>query len=124
MITNKRWTAFVIALVILLISLLGLISNAQALATAIYNIYLPLVIKQELPPPRPTDTPVPQDVQILPNHSHFVDSIDYHHIVGEIWNNTAKHLRFVKVSVNVFNSSGHLIDTDFTYTNLDTRYHK
>lgn len=56
---------------------------------------------------------------MLPNHSSYVDSIDYLHIVGEVHNNTASHLRFVKISTNVFNSTGQLLATDFTYTYLD-----
>jgi len=48
-----------------------------------------------------------------------VDSIDYLHIVGEVQNNTTNHLRFVKITVNIFNGSGQLLDTDFTYIYLD-----
>jgi hypothetical protein len=69
--------------------------------------------------PTPTATTVPTGVTILSNHSYYVDSIDYLHIVGEIFNNTADHLRFVKIYVNVYNSSGQLVATDFTYTLLD-----
>lgn len=56
---------------------------------------------------------------ILPNHTSYVDSIDYFNIVGEIRNNTTHHLRFVKINANLFNSNGRLIDTDFTYIWLD-----
>jgi hypothetical protein len=48
-----------------------------------------------------------------------VDSIDYLHIVGEVQNSTANHLRFVKITANIFNSSGQLLDTDYTYIHLD-----
>jgi hypothetical protein len=48
-----------------------------------------------------------------------VDSIDYLNIVGEVQNNTANHLRFVKITANIFNGSGQLLDTDFTYIYLD-----
>ena len=48
-----------------------------------------------------------------------MDSIDYLRIVGEVWNNTASHLRFVEITANIFGSSGQLLDTDFTYTYLD-----
>jgi hypothetical protein len=41
------------------------------------------------------------------------------HIVGEVSNNTPNHLRFVEIYVNVFNSSGQLLDTDFTFIYLD-----
>jgi hypothetical protein len=69
--------------------------------------------------PTPSPTSAPPGVHILPNHSYYVDSIDYLHVVGEIWNNTSNHLRFVKVSINVFNSNGQLVGTDFTYIYLD-----
>lgn len=49
-----------------------------------------------------------------------MDNIDYLHIVGEVENNTANHLRFVKITANVFDSGGHLLDTGFTYTHLDS----
>lgn len=62
---------------------------------------------------------IPAGVTILPNHSWYVDSIDYLHIVGEVYNNTNNILRFVEINVNIFNGSGGLIDTDFTYTTLE-----
>lgn len=74
------------------------------------SIYIPLIVRNWPPSP---------GVYVLSNHSSFVDSIGYLHIVGEVWNNTASHLRFVKIAVNIFSSSGQLLDTDFTYTYLD-----
>ena len=71
------------------------------------------------PRPTATSTSVPQGVYILPNHSTYVDSIGYLHIVGEVMNNTSQYLRFVKISANVFGSGGQLLGTDFTYTYLD-----
>lgn len=62
---------------------------------------------------------LPAGVTILPNHSWYVDSIDYLNIVGEVSNNTNSNLRFVKIAVNVFNSSGNLLATDYTYTWLN-----
>lgn len=92
-----------------------------------YFVYLPIIIKQvpPTPTPTPTNTPtptatsIPQEVRILSNHFHYVDSIDYLHIVGEVLNNSSDLLRFVKITVNIFNSSGQLLDTDFTYIHLD-----
>lgn len=71
--------------------------------------------------PRPTSTPTPEPggVWVLPNHSHYVDSIDYLRIVGEVQNDTSYYLRFVTVAVNVFSSSGQLVGTDYTYIRLD-----
>lgn len=67
----------------------------------------------------PTDTEIPGEVKILSNHSYFVSSIDYLHIVGEVHNGTNNYLRYVKISVNIFNSSGQLLDTAYSYTTLD-----
>ncbi len=85
-------------------------------------IYLPLCLKKYPPPtatptptatsavtPTPTATPTPTPtlpptgVCILGNHSHYVDIIGYLHIVGEVKNDTATHLRFVKITANLFN---------------------
>ena len=66
-----------------------------------------------------TSTSIPPGVRILPNHSHYVDSIDYLHVVGEVFNNTSDDLRFVKIAANFFNTGGQLLDTDFTYIHLD-----
>ena len=107
-----------------------------------FRLYLPITLKAWPPTPTPTPTPTmtpttpvstptitptptatptlpPTGVHVLENHSYYVDSIGYLHIVGEVKNNTADHLCFVKIPVNIFNSSGQLVDTDFTYTYLD-----
>ncbi|MEM8533501.1 MAG: FxLYD domain-containing protein [Chloroflexota bacterium] len=97
--------------------------------------YLPYIERgeSEIPPvlPTPTFTPtptnmptpkpttIPRSVNILSNHSSYVNSINYLHIVGEVQNNTLNHLRFIKISVNIFNDAGELLETDFTYTYLD-----
>jgi hypothetical protein len=66
----------------------------------------------------PTVTVMPQGVYILPNYSHYVDSINYLHIVGEVMNNSSNILRYVEIIVDVFNSNGQLVATDFTFTYL------
>jgi hypothetical protein len=101
------------------------------------SIYLPIIIKPEQPTPTPTTTntptptqtqtptntptktTVPPSVQILPNHSYFVDDYGYLYIIGEVLNNTADNITSVKISVNIFNSSGHLLDTNYTFIYLD-----
>jgi hypothetical protein len=75
-------------------------------------VFLPIVVKPAL-------LSIPPSVQILQNHSYYVDSIDYLHVVGEVLNNTGNNLRFVEIWVNVFNGSGQLLDTDFSYILLD-----
>jgi hypothetical protein len=71
-------------------------------------VYLPFVTREPA-----------HGVYVLNNYSAYVDTIGYLHIVGEVQNATASHLRFVKITANIFNSSGKLLDTDFTYTHLD-----
>lgn len=88
-------------------------SEAQLLD---YFVYLPIVINQE--PPTPTPTPEP-GVHILPNHSYYVDSINYLHVVGEVQNNTSDNLRFVRIFINIYNSNGQFIETDYTYIDLN-----
>jgi len=102
--------ALALSLAILLASIgLGI---AQAVdCTVVYCLYLPVVIK--------SGSSSPPGVYVLPNHSYFVDSINYLHIVGEVQNNTPNNLRFVKITANLFNSSGQLVANDFTYTWLN-----
>ncbi len=70
--------------------------------------------------PSPTPTQNPGGVSIINNHSWYVDSINYLHIVGEVYNGTDDDLRFVKVTANFYTNSGQLIDTEFTYVILTT----
>ena len=70
--------------------------------------------------PTATATLQPSGVHVLANYSHYLDSIDYLHVVGEVQNNTNDNLRFVRISAAFYNSNGQLLDTDFTYTFLDT----
>lgn len=71
------------------------------------------------PSPTPTATAVPPDVEVLSNHTHYIDSIDYLNIVGEVRNNTSDHIHLVRITGNIFNASGQILDTDFTYMWLD-----
>lgn len=73
----------------------------------------------EKPPPPPPPPPPPEGVSILPTWTTYVDSIDYLHIVGEVLNNTDKHIRYVKIIANIYDKDNNLLDTDFTYTRLD-----
>lgn len=78
------------------------------------------------PTKTPTATPTPtatatlpaSSVYVLANHSSYLDSIDYLHIVGEVKNDTNHDLRFVKVSAALYDSGGRLLDTEFTYVTL------
>lgn len=85
--------------------------------------YLPIV---QLPEPSPTpsstptatSTPLPTGVFVLGNHTTYTSISGSLHIVGEVQNNTAKTITFVKVSVNVFNGA-QLVATDYTYATID-----
>jgi hypothetical protein len=115
--------------------LLALLASFQRPAPAVAGVlgaysYLPLVLRQ--PTRTPTQTPpatatatrtptaastnVPAGVTILGNHSSYTDSIDYLHIVGEVFNNSGGPIRFVKIIVDLYNGAHQFIGTDFTYT--------
>ncbi len=83
-------------------------------------IYMPAILAghghREPQQPPPSTKP---GVYLLDNYSSYTDSINYLHIVGEIWNNTSDVIRFVRISANLFNSSGKLLDNNFTYTYID-----
>lgn len=127
----KKKAKFAIMIFGLLFLVIGINnSNGVAIADLTFRMFLPLLYKQE-PPPTPTITPTispsptptqttPPGVYIIPNHTNYVNSIGSLHIVGEIWNNTSNHLRYVKVTVNIFNSNDQLVGTDYTYTYLDS----
>gem|GEM_PF-1311963 len=76
-----------------------------------------LAITFNLPEIEPPNEP--EGVTILSNHTAYVDNIDYLNIIGEVNNNTNDNLRFVEINVNIFDNSGLLLDTDFTFTLLD-----
>ena len=78
----------------------------------------PTIMPTATPTGTPTPTLPPPGVHVLENHSYHVDAIGYLHIVGEVKNNTVDHLRYVKITANIFNSSGQTIDTNFTYIYL------
>ena len=133
-----RWTIAIVAVMVsVIIYVLTVASSSITYGAVLANatltptawVYLPYISRQEpltltptLTPtntPTPTPTTVPSGVHILSNYSFYVDSIDYLHIVGEVQNNTANHLRFVKITANIFSGGGQLLATDFTYIYLD-----
>ncbi|MCG8348666.1 MAG: FxLYD domain-containing protein [Chloroflexales bacterium] len=73
-------------------------------------LYLPLITTAPPPPPPPNT------VAILPTHTWYVNTSGTLHIVGEIQNTTAQTVRYVRIPVNLFDTAGTLVDTDFTYT--------
>ena len=69
--------------------------------------------------PTATATTVPAGVTVLDNHTTYMDSIGALHIFGEVINNTGYNVEFVKITANLFDSGGQLVDTERTYTTLD-----
>ncbi len=66
-------------------------------------------------------TPTSPPVEVLSNHSHFVDDWLIMHIVGEVQNNrVAGYIGVVGVTANLFNTDGQLVDTDTGYITLNT----
>lgn len=125
--------------IILVLGLVVLLFSATILVSAQIGqgIYLPFVNKSEptatptatISPaatptatsqPTPGPTQPPGGVFVLDNSTSYVDSIDYLHIVGEIVNNTNDDLEFVRVRANLFDQSNTLVDTEFTYTYVDS----
>lgn len=58
------------------------------------------------------------NVQLL-SHSSYMDTSGYVHIVGEVQNNGSANAQFVRINFNFYNSSNTLLDTDFTYSDVD-----
>lgn len=81
--------------------------------------FMPAILSTAKQPPPEPPSPPPEGVSILPTHTFYVDSINYLHIIGEIYNNTPDHIEFVKAYVNIFNNDL-LVDTDYTYTTIST----
>lgn len=70
------------------------------------------------PTPTATVTGAPEGVTILENSRAYRDSIDAQHIVGEVVNGTQTNVKFVKVTANLFDAKGELVETDLTYAKL------
>ncbi len=113
------------------LAFLATLSISLTIALAVETtptVYLPIVLKPVSTPtpiptptpptPTPTATPAPTGVRVLPNHSYYVDSIDYLHIVGEVANYTGQNLQLVKVIADVYNNS-QLAANAYTYAYLD-----
>jgi len=78
---------------------------------ASYRIQADGDVQSSIPPSDPPD--------VLSNHSSYTDTINYLHIVGQVQNNTANHLRSVKIIANLFTSGGQLVDIGIDYITLD-----
>jgi hypothetical protein len=55
----------------------------------------------------------------LVSHSSYVTSSGYLHIVGEIVDQGTTNVEFIEVDFNLYDASGQLLDTNFTYASSD-----
>jgi hypothetical protein len=60
-------------------------------------------------------SPIPMGLEML-SHSSYIDGVGYMHVVGEIKNVETSTATFVKIIATFYNSSGHVVATDFTYS--------
>lgn len=65
--------------------------------------------------PTPIETPT-ADLLVLSNHSTYTSTLGTRYFVGEVQNNGSSSVRFVRITVDVFNAQGQLIATDFGFT--------
>jgi hypothetical protein len=80
------------------------------------------------PPPTPEPSPVnqararetagPSDLQIL-SHRTYIDSLGWHHIVGEVQNNGVAPMEFVEIMAKLYDESQAVIGTKLTFTTPD-----
>jgi len=98
--------------------LISIVVILMVLGTPSYGaantVYLPIVNNEVVSQQPPT----PGKVSIS-NDFAYVSSIDTLHVVGEVYNGTSKTLRFLKITANLYDIHGMLIDVDFTFSALD-----
>ena len=58
-------------------------------------------------------------VHVLDNCSMYATTNAYIHLVCEIYNNTSSNIENVKLYIDIFNSLGGLVDTDYAYAPVD-----
>ena len=57
-------------------------------------------------------------VEILPNHTSFLDSIGYFNVVGEVQNSGDQAANYVGVTATLYNIDNEVISTSFNYIGL------
>jgi hypothetical protein len=102
------YAAAVLLSAILCVHLTGAAAAAAAPDAPPYDTYLPLVVKTSAPPP--------SGVVVLSSNAFvpFSGSTDVY-IVGEVQNNTASNVRFVKISAVFRDAGGQTVGTDYSY---------
>lgn len=68
----------------------------------------------------PTATLPPNTVAILPTYTWYKSKYsETLYVVGEVQNTTAQAVEYVRIPVNLFDAAGTLVDTDYTYAEID-----
>lgn len=60
-----------------------------------------------------------EQVKILPNHTSYVTDWGSVHIVGEVWNRTAYHMKSVEVTATLYDRFGRYLGSQSAQTYLD-----
>jgi hypothetical protein len=66
--------------------------------------------------PTPTPSATPTAAVVILSHSTYTNALGMRSIVGEIQNQDSRHVRFVRVTADLFDAKDQLLATDFTYT--------
>jgi len=67
--------------------------------------------------PKPTQAAARPDLEIL-SHQSYVD-LAWFHIVGEVRNNSSVPIEYVKIVATLYDVTGKVAGTDYTYTDID-----
>jgi hypothetical protein len=59
-----------------------------------------------------------QSVRVL-SSSEYRDDAGYYHIIGEVENNSPDAREFVKITASLYESTNKIVETAFTYTDVD-----
>ena len=96
------------------------------------GIYLPLVLDAgqglpnptvtplatATPTPTPTASPAPGGIPVL-SSSTYTTGTGSRYIVGEVRNDNAHNVEFVKITARFLDAAGNLLGSEFAYTRLD-----
>lgn len=99
---------------IIVFALLLPLAVAPVHAQTQVSVYLPVITN------RTWTNGDPPGVTILSNHSSYIGFAGLLTIVGEVRNNSADSLTFIKPTVEILSGSGTVIATDSEYAPLDT----
>ncbi len=83
-------------------------------------IYLPL-LEQPAATPEPTTTPIPSKNVVAVNTSAFEPFADSKsvYLVGEVRNETASIVQYVKITAILRDASGKIVDDNYAYSDID-----